>query len=155
MTENTSTDLIKSPTVSPALARVSGQLAVTERLLNISSSFSQGKIETKNACPTIEEWKKLSNTEKRRVWDASEEFRVKLRDYNDNLDVSNYVKGEVLKNRLVDKTITTSGNYGEQLTKQLDRLARNLVLTKQKLEKNPRTKLLLQRALSKFNEDSE
>ncbi|MCY7360324.1 MAG: WG repeat-containing protein, partial [Rudanella sp.] len=33
MTENTSTALIKSQTISPALARVSGQLAVTERLL--------------------------------------------------------------------------------------------------------------------------
>lgn len=35
MTENTSTALVKSPSVSPALARVSGQFAVTERLLTV------------------------------------------------------------------------------------------------------------------------
>lgn len=43
MTDNQTTALIKSPVSSPALARVSGQLAVTERLLQIGENLSSIK----------------------------------------------------------------------------------------------------------------
>ena len=151
MPDNPTTALVKTAQ-SPALARVSSQLALTDKLL-LRKQPMLGNLEKvrerpiRPEWPTEEEYEILPKQEQKRILEEVKTYNAQMENYNAHVRVENYTKARTcltqLFKRQEDKIQEPTNESTARLNEQVQRFQQNISQMERQLMNNPLTKELI------------